>query len=202
MKPPFIVGLTGGIASGKSTAGQAFRDLGITVLDADQIARQVVAPGRSELDAIATHFGQNILQTDGTLDRAALRERAFANEAERRWLEQRLHPAIRIEFQTQTHTASSAYVVWEVALLVEGLMRTAVNRILVIDVPTRTQLSRLCQRDGMTEAAAQRMLAAQADRQTRLQFADDVIENTQTTTILIDAVARLHQQYIRLSQQS
>jgi len=202
--PPFIVGLTGGIASGKSTAAQAFREQGVTVLDADQISRQVVEPGRAELTQIAEHFGNHILQADGTLDRAALRTHVFENDDERRWLEQLLHPAIRQEFHTQTlaaaHSATSAYVIWEVALLVEGLMRQAVNRILVIDVPASTQLARLCARDGMTETAAKRMLAAQADRQTRLKFADDVLDNTQTLAQLHHTVTRLHQQYIRLSQ--
>ena len=140
----YIVALTGGIGSGKSTVANAFADLGINVIDADIIARQVVEPGAPALHAIADHFGANMIAADGTLQRRALRERIFANPEEKNWLNALLHPLIQQETQHQIQQATSPYVLWVVPLLVENSLYKKANRVLVVDVSPETQLKRPC----------------------------------------------------------
>lgn len=197
----YTVALTGGIGSGKSTVANAFADLGIQIIDADIIARQVVEPGKPALDAIAAHFGPELIAADGTLHRRLLRERIFADPQEKTWLSALLHPLIQQETQRQLQQATSAYVLWVVPLLVEnGLYRQA-NRVLVVDVTPETQLSRTMQRDDVTRAHVEQILAAQATREARLAVADDVIDNNGAPDSIMSDVARLHARYLQLASQ-
>lgn len=197
----YVVGLTGGIASGKSAAGQRFIELGITVVDADVVAREIVSPGQPALAAIAAHFGPDILQADGTLDRARLRSVVFAEPAQRRALEAITHPAIRAQLQRQCLEAAGAYAVAAIPLLAEA-GRAAypwLQRVLLIDVPVEVQHARLMQRDGTDGALATRMIEAQASRAARLAIADDVIVNDGTPAALVAAVDALHVRYMALA---
>ncbi len=197
----YTVALTGGIGSGKSTVANAFADLGIQIIDADIIARQVVEPGKPALDAIAAHFGPELIAADGTLHRRLLRERIFADPQEKAWLSALLHPLIQQETRRQLQQATSAYVLWVVPLLVEnGLYRQA-NRVLVVDVTPETQLSRTMQRDDVTRAHVEQILAAQATREARLAVADDVIDNNGAPDSIMSDVARLHARYLQLASQ-
>ncbi|HGU6621264.1 TPA: dephospho-CoA kinase [Citrobacter amalonaticus] len=197
----YTVALTGGIGSGKSTVANAFSDLGIQIIDADIIARQVVEPGKPALDAIAAHFGPELIAADGTLHRRLLRERIFADPQEKAWLSALLHPLIQQETQRQLQQATSAYVLWVVPLLVEnGLYRQA-NRVLVVDVTPETQLARTMQRDDVTRAHVEQILAAQATREARLAVADDVIDNNGAPDSIMSDVARLHARYLQLASQ-
>ncbi|MET6676504.1 dephospho-CoA kinase [Citrobacter amalonaticus] len=197
----YTVALTGGIGSGKSTVANAFADLGIQIIDADIIARQVVEPGKPALDAIAAHFGPELIAADGTLHRRLLRERIFADPQEKTWLSALLHPLIQQETRRQLQQATSAYVLWVVPLLVEnGLYRQA-NRVLVVDVTPETQLSRTMQRDDVTRAHVEQILAAQATREARLAVADDVIDNNGAPDSIMSDVARLHARYLQLASQ-
>lgn len=197
----YTVALTGGIGSGKSTVANAFADLGIQIIDADIIARQVVEPGKPALDAIAAHFGPELISADGTLHRRRLRERIFADPQEKAWLSALLHPLIQQETRRQLQQATSAYVLWVVPLLVEnGLYRQA-NRVLVVDVTPETQLSRTMQRDDVTRAHVEQILAAQATREARLAVADDVIDNNGAPDSIMSDVARLHARYLQLASQ-
>ena len=190
----YIVALTGGIGSGKSTVANAFADLGINVIDADIIARQVVEPGAPALHAIADHFGANMIAADGTLQRRALRERIFANPEEKNWLNALLHPLIQQETQHQIQQATSPYVLWVVPLPVE-------NSLLVVDVSPETQLKRTMQRDDVTREHVEQILAAQATREARLAVADDVIDNNGAPDAIASDVARLHAHYLQLASQ-
>ncbi|MGE8226339.1 MAG: dephospho-CoA kinase [Stenotrophomonas sp.] len=176
----FIVGLTGGIASGKSEVSRRFEALGITVADADIAAREVVAVGSPGLAAIAELFGADLLQADGSLDRAWLRQRVFANPDERRALEAITHPAIRARVREVCEAAESPYAIAAIPLLTEVGGRASypwLQRILVVDAPEEVQLARLLSRDNIDAALAERMIQAQASRSQRLALADDVIVN-------------------------
>ena len=176
----FIVGLTGGIASGKSEVSLRFEALGITVADADIAAREVVAIGSPGLAAIAELFGAEVLQPDGSLDRAYLRQRVFANPDERRALEAITHPAIRARVRGICEAANSPYAIAAIPLLTEAGGRPTypwLNRILVVDAPEQVQHARLLNRDSIDAALAERMIQAQASRAQRLALADDVIVN-------------------------
>ncbi len=193
------VGLTGGIASGKSTVQDQFVQLGVPVLDADQVARDVVAPGQPALAQIAATFGADILQADGTLDRARMRQRVFADADARRALEAITHPAIRQQMTRWLAQQQGPYCILSVAILVEAGMRPLVDRVLVVDAEEAVQLQRLCQRDGIDDTLAGQMLAAQASRQQRLEAADDVISNNTDLATLREAVLTLHRFYLRLA---
>ena len=176
----FIIGLTGGIASGKSAVSDRFVARGVVVADADVAARTVVEPGEPALAEIVATFGDDLLQSDGRLDRGALRARVFADDAARRRLEAILHPPIRAALRRACADAAGPYAVVAIPLLAEGGARTAypwLDRILVVDVPEDLQRVRLAQRDGIDAALADRMLAAQASRRDRLAIADDVVVN-------------------------
>ena len=195
---PFIVGLTGGIGSGKSAAAAHFAQLGVDLVNADQAARWVVEPGRPALARIAEHFGAEILQADGGLDRAALRARIFQDAGERRWLEQLLHPLIRREIIAALARATSPYAILESPLLIESGQSQLCQRVLVIDVPEAVQISRTVSRDGNDEAQVRAIMAAQASREERLKRADDVIVNDRDLAWLRQEVERLHHFYLTL----
>ena len=193
----FIVGLTGGIASGKSALATEFEKLGVPVIDADVVARQVVAPG-PVLDAITEQFGREILLPDGTLDRQALRQIVFGDPAQRRALEAITHPAIRAELQRAAVTAEGPYAIVAIPLLAEAGGRATypwLDRTLVVDVPVALQHARLMQRDGSTPALADRMIAAQASREQRLAIADDVVSNCDQPELLAVEARRLNMQF-------
>ncbi|QJD68631.1 dephospho-CoA kinase [Xanthomonas campestris pv. badrii] len=194
----FIVGLTGGIASGKSALAAEFEKLGVPVIDADVVARQVVEPGPI-LDAIADCFGRAILLPDGTLDRQALRQIVFADPSQRKALEAITHPAIRSELQRAALAAQAPYAIVAIPLLAEAGGRVAypwLDRIVVVDVPVTLQHERLVQRDGATVELADRMIAAQATREQRLAIADDVIRNDGEPEQLTQAARRLDADYL------
>ena len=196
---PLVIGLTGGIASGKSTVGNLFIGLGVPLLDGDDVAREVVAPPSPALAAIAAHFGAEYLLADGSLDRRRLRQRVFAEPAARRELEAITHPLIRRRILDWREAQTAPYCILSVAILVESGMDQLVDRILVVDVPQAAQFERLVTRDGIAEPLAQQMIAAQASRAERLARADDVIDNTGPPQSLAPQVARLHQLYLKMA---
>jgi len=195
----YVVGLTGGIGSGKSAASDAFAQHGITVVDADLAARVVVAPGAPALAAIAAHFGPQLLRADGSLDRAALRQIVFAAPEERHWLERLTHPLIRAEIQRQLAASQSAYTLLVSPLLFESDQHLLADRTLVIDVPEAVQVERASQRDGVDSQQITAIIQAQLPRVKRLQNADDIIENSGDLALLRQHVATLHQRYLALA---
>jgi dephospho-CoA kinase len=199
MAHTFRVGLTGGIASGKSTVADLFAARGVTVLDTDLIARQVVEPGQPTLGRVVEAFGPGVLGPDGSLDRPALRARVFSDPAARRRLESILHPAIRAELVRQSVAAGGDYQVLVIPLLVEGGRVDTVDRVLVVDCPVETQLERLTARDGETIESALKIIASQASREARLAAADDVIENAGRPEELAAQVASLDARYRQLA---
>ena len=195
MPQPYRVGLTGGIACGKSTVANLFAALAVPIVDTDVLAREVVAPGSPLLAEIGRHFGEQVLQKDGSLDRAQLRTRVFANPAERQWLEQLTHPAIRDLTDRRCASATGPYVIVAIPLLVETQGAERFERVLVVDCDPQVQLARLQARDGSTRAEAERMRAAQVTREQRLAAADDVIVNNGDIAELRVQVENLHRQY-------
>ncbi len=205
--PLFTVVLTGGIASGKSAAADCFANLGIPVIDTDIIARQVVAPGSSGLQQVITAFGDSILTIDHELDRRELRKIIFQDDAKRERLEAILHPLIESEAKHQLRMLEQqadrpAYAIIAVPLYTETETFRWADRILLIDTSAEIQLQRLLRRDRITNALAQQMLSAQADRQTRLKLADDVISNTGTLEDLSENCRKIHQRYLTLASWS
>lgn len=198
VEKPWILGLTGGIGSGKSAAAQHFIDLGVHVVDADHAARWVVEPGRPALAKIAEHFGTDVLLADGQLDRAALRKRIFEVPEERRWLEALLHPLIAEEIARHLALAKSPYAILVSPLLIESGQYTTTQRVLVIDAPQALQMQRTLVRDNTTEQQVQAILKAQASREDRLRHADDVLVNDKDLKALQTEVERLHHFYLTL----
>ncbi len=194
------IGLTGGIASGKTTVAQRLMELGVPVIDADEAARAVVAPGTPGLVDVLKRFGSGVVTENGELDRRALRELIFREPGSRRDLEAILHPLIRAYMEQSAKLAVGPYVVMAIPLLVEGGSRDRVDRILVVDVDEAVQLQRVMARDGCTEEQARAILASQASRSARLAAADDVLLNTGTVTDLRQAVDQLHERYLRLAE--
>jgi dephospho-CoA kinase len=194
------IGLTGGIASGKTTVAQRFKELGVPVVDADESARAVVAPGTPGLAAVLKRFGTGVVAENGELDRRAVRNLIFNEPGSRRDLEAILHPLIRADMERSAERAVGPYVVMAIPLLVEGSSRGRVDRILVIDVEELVQLQRVTARDGCTEEQARAILASQASRSARLAAADDVLLNAGTVTDLRRAVDQLHERYLRLAE--
>ena len=197
----FIVGLTGGIGSGKTAVSDRFQALGITVVDADLASRTVVEKGRPALAAIAEHFGEQILREDGSLDRAALRQRVFADKDQRKWLEALLHPQIFTEIQAQLTASTSPYSILVSPLLVETGQNRLTQRILVVDVAEDIQLSRAAARDNNSVEQVKAIMAAQASREQRLGYADDTIVNDKGLDELDRAVEELHRQYLSMAKQ-
>ncbi|MGI9329561.1 MAG: dephospho-CoA kinase [Gammaproteobacteria bacterium] len=186
------IGLTGGIASGKSTVADCFAELGIPVIDTDVIARELVMPGEPALEELVQTFGADILQTDGSLDRQVLRTRVFADPAQRHRLESILHPKIRARTLSQAEVAGGPYQVIVVPLLLETGFDALVDEIVVVDCPESEQRQRLQARDGEDSTQVERMLAAQISRAARLGRADAVIDNSGTLDATRQQVAALH----------
>jgi dephospho-CoA kinase len=195
-----FVGLTGGIASGKTAVSDAFAALGVPVIDTDVIAREVVAPGSQALGEIRARFGDEVITAAGGLDRARMRELVFADTARRRELEAILHPRIRAETLGQAAAARAAYVVIVVPLLVETGFAELVDQVVVVDCPEAMQRARLMERDAHSDAQAQRILDSQADRATRLAGADHVIHNEGSLADLRAQVERLHARLLETAQ--
>ena len=194
---PFVVGIAGGIGSGKTAVSDRFHSLGIEIADADVASRRVVEPGEPALDAIAHRFGADVLLDNGTLNRPMLRERVFDDASERRWLELLLHPLINQWIRDVLAAAPSPY-----AILVNPLMRQRdrrADRILVVDVPEDIQIERTMVRDGVAASQVRAILASQLDRRSRLRLADDVITNDGSLEDLHRAVDRLHERYLEVA---
>ncbi|HUG72674.1 MAG TPA: dephospho-CoA kinase [Steroidobacteraceae bacterium] len=192
------IALTGGIASGKSTVARLFTLLGAKLIDTDQIARDVVAPPSPVLEGIAAHFGSRVLGPDGQLDRARLRRIVFEDDAARRDLAAITHPAILAEVARQCAQAGGPYQLVAIPLLVETGTAGDYDRVLLVDASPATQLARLMLRDGLTEAAATRMLAAQATPESRRAVAHDIIDNDGDLARLTPQVEALHRRYLQL----
>jgi dephospho-CoA kinase len=201
-RPPLRVGLTGGVASGKSSVSALFAALGVAVIDADLIAREVVGPGTALRARLFEVFGETIRGPDGGLDRAALRRLIFAHEARRRELEALLHPAIRERTEQLAAQASGPYQLHVNPLMVETREAALYDRVLVVDCPESLQYERLRARDGCSPVEARAMLEAQASRAARLAIADDVIRNDEGLPALQPRVEALHQRYLQLAAQT
>ncbi len=199
MHTPLRIGLTGGIASGKSTVADLFADLGVAVIDTDIIARELVQPGQAALDEIRAAFGDAVLNDDGTLDRAAMRAQIFADDDTRQRLETILHPRIQHETLQQMDAVGGDYLLVVVPLLTGSALRDQVDRILVVDCNEATQIERLLARDAESEEQARRMLASQASREQRLAVADDVIHNDASIAATSSQVSALHDTYMTLA---
>jgi len=199
--PRLLVGLTGGIASGKSLVGAMFVKLGAALIDTDVVAREVVAPGEPGLAAVTAAFGPSVLLASGELNRPALRTLVFEDEAKRLTLEAILHPLIRARTRAHLKELTTPYALVVVPLLVETSFKDFVDRTLVVDCPEATQLERLMRRDGIPRAEALAMLRAQADRVTRLRAAHDVIDNSGSPEAARRQVAQLHGRYLELAIQ-
>jgi dephospho-CoA kinase len=203
MTRPLRIGLTGGIASGKSTVSQRFAELGVPVIDADVASRSIVEPGQPGLAQVVQRFGPGVLDADGRLNRRALRNLIFNDSSLREALDSILHPLIRAEMERDAAQAKSPYVVMAIPLLVEGgTARQRVDRVLVVDADETLQIQRLQARDGSSAEQARAILFSQASRAARLDQADDVILNAGTVAELRQAVDQLHEQYLQLAQTS
>ena len=200
MRRNFRVGLTGGIASGKTTVANLFAALGVPIVDTDMLAREVLEPGTPLHAQVLAHFGAGVIGPDGALDRRALRGRVFADPAERLWLEERTHPAIRALTDARCDAIREPYVIVAIPLLVETGGADRFDRVLVVDVEPAVQLARLQARDGSTRAEAERILAAQASRAARRAVANDVIRNDGDLAALRDQVATLHHRYVEAAK--
>lgn len=196
----FTVGLTGGIGSGKSTVAGIFAELGVEIVDADLVAREVVEPPSAALDAIRARYGEEILTAEGTLDRPRMRKLVFADEAERTWLEDLLHPLIDKRIRQGIAGCESPYCILVSPLLLETSQRRWVDRVLVVDVSRQTQLQRSLLRDQGERATIEAIIDAQASREERLRAADDVIDNEGAKDTLDARVRELHARYLSLSE--
>ena len=200
-KRTFVVGLTGGIGSGKSTVADAFSALGVPVIDADQLARKLVAPGQPALDEIVAGFGADTLTANGNLDRDTMRQRIYSDPAQKSRLESILHPRIRKRIRTLLAGIKAPYTIVVIPLLLETNQTDLVDRILVIDIPEKEQLKRVAARDGLSDNAVMAIMNAQADRKTRLEVADDVIVNDQDIIELTKHVQELHEHYMDMTHE-
>lgn len=200
-KLPYTIGLTGGIASGKSAVSKLFHDLGVAVIDTDKISRELVSSGTEALESIKQHFGTQILQSSGELDRGRLRQIIFSEPAQKQWLENLLHPLIRTRAREQLAATTGSYAILVVPLLLESRHYGFVDRVLVVDIPESLQISRVMARDHCSQSVAENILSAQMSRQDRLARADDIIENSSSLKALKHKVLELHEKYQRLSKQ-
>ena len=198
-----IIGLTGGIGSGKTTVAQLFSDLGVPVIDTDDIARRLTLPGQPLLASIQNQFGEAVFNADGTLNRATLAKRIFDDNNARLQLEGILHPAIWQKVEQQIQSLDSAYCLLVVPLLLETKQASRVDRVLVVDTTEDLQVSRTRQRDQRSEKDIAAIIKSQVDRQTRLSAADDIIDNSDNTQVPLTAqVNSLHKKYLKLASQS
>ena len=199
---PFSIGLTGGIGSGKSTVADLFAARGASVVDTDQIAHSLTAPGGAAMPAIVAEFGAQFAAADGALDRARMRELVFADAGAKTCLEAILHPRIRDAALAAAAAATGSYVMFAVPLLVEsGTWRARVTRVLAVDCPEQVQIARVMARNNLPETQVRAIMAAQASRQQRLAAADDVIENGGGIEALAPQIDRLHDLYLQLRWQ-
>ncbi|MFK8021232.1 MAG: dephospho-CoA kinase [Pseudomonadales bacterium] len=198
----FVVGVTGGIGSGKTAVTDRFSQLGITIVDADLASRVIVEPGRTALIKIAEHFGDDILLESGELNRAELRSRIFSEPTEREWLEQLTHPLIGEEIARQLENSTSPYTIFVSPLLIETTQAQLTHRILLVDVPVEVQIARTMQRDDNSEEQVRAIIASQASREERHAKTDDIILNDQGLDWLDQEVARLHKLYLKLARES
>lgn len=197
-----IIGLTGGIASGKTTVADLFQEhFNIDIVDADIVAREVVAVGSDGLRQIAEHFGEAILLEDGTLNRAMLREQIFSNPEDKTWLNALLHPMIRNKIEEGLTNIRSPYGLLVAPLLIENQMQGMADRVLIVDVPTEVQIERTMNRDNVSEEQVKAILKSQASREQRLAVADDVIKNHTKNQDLLPQITELHQKYLAISTQ-
>jgi dephospho-CoA kinase len=195
-----VVGLTGGIGSGKSAAADEFERLGATVVDTDAIARELTEPGGAAMPHIQALFGDAFVAPSGAMDRKAMRERVFGDPAARQALEGLLHPMIRTEAERRIANAAGPYVIYVVPLLIESKEpRRRADRVLVVDAPEEVQVSRVAARSGLSEAEVRNIMAAQASRVERRAAADDVIQNGGTLDALREQVRALHARYVKIS---
>jgi dephospho-CoA kinase len=198
---PFVIGLTGGIGSGKSAAADEFARLGATLVDTDAIAHELTAPGGAAIDAVRAQFGDGAIDASGAMDRVQMRARVFADPQARQRLEALLHPLIRRESSARVAAARGPYVVLVVPLLVESAgYRSRVDRVLVVDCPVEQQVARVRARSGLSEEEVRRIVAAQVSREARLAAADDVIDNSGTLDALHSQVRHLHTRYLALAE--
>ena len=197
-----VIGLTGGIASGKSTVAEYFSNFGITIISADAIAKNLMHPNSPTLNKIAKTFGASILTKEFELDRSKLREIIFNDEHARKQLNAITHPAIRKETRKQTQSSVSAYVIIEIPLLVESNLQKSVSRILVVDIDPTLQIQRIMQRDKCSQEQAKQIINAQINPDIKLQFAHDIMHNDSIKLKLKRQVALLHAKYMQLSQGS
>jgi len=197
---PFIVGLTGGIGSGKSAAMKLFMARGVPCIDADNVAREVVEPGQPALNAIVKRYGKDCLLSSGALDRSGLRKKMFASEAEKLWLEALLHPIINENICQWLDSQSEPYAILCSPLLLESKQHELVDRILLIDVPEPLQISRTIARDGNTEQQVEKIISSQMSRPLKRQRADDIIVNDKSLEHLETEVETLHIAYLILAK--
>ena len=191
-----IIGLTGGIGSGKTAVSDIFQDLGITIVDADLASRVVVEKGREELNKISSHFGKDIINSNGELDRAQLRDIIFNSEEEKLWLESLLHPAIASQIQMELDSSNSLYTVLVSPLLLETDQRNFCKKVIVVDVPEEIQIQRTANRDNVSEEQVKSIISSQIDRISRLEQADEVIVNDGSLQELESKVQQLHKKFI------
>ncbi|NVN81992.1 MULTISPECIES: dephospho-CoA kinase [unclassified Vibrio] len=195
-----IIGLSGGIASGKTTVANLFnKHFGIDIVDADIVAREVVALGSEGLNQITAHFGEDILLEDGTLNRAKLREVIFTDPTEKQWLNDLLHPMIRDKIDSDLSKVTSPYALLVAPLLVENQMQGMADRVLIVDVPAEVQIERTMSRDNVSREQVTSILKSQASREQRLAVADDVIKNHTKNQELLPQITDLHQKYLAIS---
>ena len=194
-----IIGLTGGIGSGKTTISTLFHELGVPVIDADEIARQIVQPGEFALDEIVETFGREYLTDNGTLNRKSLRELIFSDPAAKNTLEAILHPKIRKTILNQIEKIDAPYVLLSIPLLLERGWKEMVDQVVVVDCPEEQQIERICRRDHLTTNKARAILENQIDRDSRLQAADEIIDNSGNIESLSKRVEELHQQLLQLA---
>lgn len=194
----WILGLTGGIGSGKSAISAMFEELGIQVVDADIVAREVVEPGSSGLEKITEHFGDEILTTDGSLDRAKLRAIIFADESQKQWLNNLLHPLIRESMLAQLQQATSQYVILVAPLLFENGLDQFCDHTLLIDVPVEVQITRTTARDNISVELAKQIIASQMPRADKQQKATDTLDNNRLLSEVKIDVQKLHEKYLSL----
>lgn len=199
----YVVGLTGGIGSGKTLVSDLFAELGVPVIDADIVARQVVEKGSPLLAKIVEHFGERVLAENGELDRVVLRQIIFSDEEEKVWLNNLLHPAIREEMVKKLQKTTACYVIWVVPLLIENNLTEFCDRILVVDVKPEIQLERAVKRDKSKIETIKNIIASQVSRDVRLSYADDVIDNNlpleQSLSSIQRQVRELNQQYLKFA---
>jgi len=195
----FIVGLTGGIGSGKSAVSERFKTFGITVVDADLASREVVKPGKPALEEIKNHFGESILNDEGNLHRRKLREIIVSDDKQRQWLESVLHPRIGEQVRKELEDSSSVYTLYVAPLLLESNGHQICSRVLVVDVPIEIQISRTCSRDQVSIEQVEKIISSQISRKERLKKADDIISNDGTIEEMEAAVDKLHKKYLELT---